>query len=62
MTAGLSCALLVLDLAALVILRRKLREKKHARTAVSVVCGVIAFALGGYLALTALFLDAAYHK
>lgn len=62
MTAGLSCALLVLDLAALVILRIRLREKKHARMIVSVVCGLIAFALGGYLALTALFLDAAYHK
>mgnify|MGYP006902869694 FL=1 len=62
MTVGLACLLLVLDLAALVLLRRKLRGKKSARTAVTIVCALIALALAGYLALTALFLDAAYHK
>ena len=62
MTAGLACLLLVLDLAALVLLRRKLRGKKGARTAVTIACVLIALALAGYLALTALFLDAAYHK
>ena len=62
MTVGLCCVLLVLDLAALVLLRNKLREKKGARTAVTIVCVLIALALAGYLALTALFLNAAYHK
>ena len=62
MTVGLACLLLVLDLAALVLLRRKLRGKKGARTAVTIACVLIALALAGYLALTALFLDAAYHK
>lgn len=62
MTVGLCCILLVLDLAALVLLRRLLRKKKGARTAVTIVCVLIALALAGYLALTVLFLDAAYHK
>lgn len=62
MTVGLCCVLLVLDLAALVLLRKKLREKKGARTAVTLVCVLIALALAGYLALTALFLNASYHK
>lgn len=62
MTVGLCCVLLVLDLAAFVLLRNKLRGKKGARTAVTIVCVLIAIALAGYLALTALFLDAAYHK
>lgn len=62
MTAGLCCVLLVLDLGALVLLRRLLRKKKDARTAATIVCVLLALALAGYLALTALFLDAAYHK
>ena len=62
MTVGLCCVLLVLDLAAFVLLRNKLCGKKGARTAVTLVCVLIAIALAGYLALTALFLDAAYHK
>ena len=62
MTAGLACLLLALDLAALVLLRKWLRGKKTARTAVTVLCILLALALAGYLALTALFLDAAYHK
>ena len=62
MTIGLTCMLLVLDLAVFVVLRRKLREKNRARTIVSIACILLAAALAGYLALTALFLDAAYHK
>lgn len=62
MTIGLCCVLLVLDLAALVLLRRLLRKKKGVLMAVTIVCVLIALALAGYLALSALFLDAAYHK
>lgn len=58
MTVGLCCVLLVLDLGALALLRKK----KGARTAATIVCVLLALALAGYLALTALFLDAAYHK
>lgn len=62
MTVGLCCVLLVLDLGALALLRGLLRQKKGARTAATIVCVLLALALAGYLALTALFLDAAYHK
>ena len=56
MPVGLACLLLVLDLAALALLPKKLRRKKSTRIAVICVCSVIAIAL-----LTAIFLDAAYH-
>lgn len=62
MPVGLACLLLMLDVAALVVLPKKLREKRGARIAVTCVCVLIALALVGYLALTAIFLDAAYHK
>ena len=61
MPVGLACLLLVLDLATLALLPQKLRRKKSTRTAVICVCSVIAIALAGYLLLTAIFLDAAYH-
>lgn len=61
MPVGLACLLLVLDLAALALLPQKLREKRGARIAVTCVCVLIALALAGYLLLTAIFLDAAYH-
>ena len=48
-------------LAALALLPKKLRRKKSTRIAVICVCSVIAIALAGYLLLTAIFLDAAYH-
>ena len=60
MPVGLACLLLVLDLAALALLPPKLR-KKSTRIAVICACSVIAIALAGYLLLTAIFLDAAYH-
>ena len=47
--------------AALALLPKKLRRKKSTRIAVICVCSVIAIALAGYLLLTAIFLDAAYH-
>ena len=62
MPLWLACLLLMLDVAALVVLPKKLREKSGARIAVTCVCVLIALALVGYLALTAIFLDAAYHK
>lgn len=62
MTAGVSFLLLILDLAALAVLRRRLREKKRARTVVTVLCVLLAIALAGYLALTALLLNGAYHN
>ena len=62
MPVGLACLLLVLDLAALALLPKKLRRKKSTRIAVTCVCVLIALALVVYLALTAIFLDAAYHK
>ena len=62
MPLWLACLLLVLDIAALVLLPKRLREKKGARIAVTCVCIFVALALVGYLALTAIFLDAAYHK
>ncbi len=62
MPLWLACLLLMLDVAALVVLPKKLREKRGARIAVTCVCVLIALALVGYLALTAIFLDAAYHK
>ncbi len=61
MPVGLACLLLVLDLAALALLPPKLRRKKSTRIAVICACSVIAIALAGYLLLTAIFLDAAYH-
>ena len=62
MPLWLACLLLMLDVATLVVLPKKLREKRGARIAVTCVCVLIALALVGYLALTAIFLDAAYHK
>ena len=62
MPLWLACLLLVLDIAALVLLPKRLRGKKGARIAVTCVCIFVALALVGYLALTAIFLDAAYHK
>ena len=62
MTAGVSFLLLILDLAAFCVLRRRLREKKRARTIVTVLCVLLAIALAGYLALTAILLNGAYHN
>ena len=47
--------------AALALLPKKLRRKKSTRITVICMCSVIAIALAGYLLLTAIFLDAAYH-
>ena len=47
MPVGLACLLLVLDLAALALLPKKLRRKKSTRIAVICVCSVIAIALAG---------------
>ena len=62
MPVWLACLLLIADIAALIVFPKKLRGKKGARIAVICGCVLIALVLVGYLALTAIFLDAAYHK
>ena len=62
MPLWLACLLLALDIAVLAVLPKKLREKKGARIAVVALCAILALALISYLALAAIFLDAAYHK
>ena len=61
MPGGPASLRMVLDLAALALLPKKLRRKKSTRITVICMCSVIAIALAGYLLLTAIFLDAAYH-
>ena len=62
MPVWLAALLLIADLAALFALRKVLREKKAARVIATCVLSLAAVLLLGYLALTAIFLDAAYHK
>ena len=62
MPVWLAALLLIVDLAALCALRKALRENKAARRIVTCVLSLAAVLLLGYLALTAIFLDAAYHK
>lgn len=62
MPVWLACLLLVLDGAVFCVLRRRLREKTAARTIASIVCILLAAALAGYLALTAILLNGAYHN
>lgn len=62
MPLWLTCLLLALDVGALAVLRTKYREKKKVRAAVSFACVLLAVFLLGYLALAAIFLNAAYHQ
>lgn len=62
MPVWLAALLLIVDLAALFVLRRALCGKKAARMIATCVLSLVAVLLLGYLALTAIFLDAAYHK
>ena len=61
MQAWLAAALVSVNHLVVCALRKRLREKKTARVIVTVLGVILTVLLMGYLILTAIFVNAAYH-